>query len=136
ELRDIAELSAGHPAYVQRAAYHLFQSKLQPGLDWRAAYLAEARERPVPGAPLPPAVFEGQGQGRLGGSSYGGAQFAGARPAPELLPLPEALPILPLALPLLGALLLLVATGSLALALLVAGVGFAGTLLWLRRGRL
>src|SRR5262245_35386950 len=108
ELREIADLSAGHPAYVQRAAYHLFQSKLEPGLDWRAAYLAEARERPVPGAPLPPAVFEGQGNGRLEGSSYGEDQYAGARDAPELLPLPEVLPILPWAIALLVALLLFV----------------------------
>jgi AAA domain len=135
ELREIAELSAGHPAYVQRAAYHLFQSKLEPGLDWRAAYLAEARERPVPGAPLPPAVFEGQGHGRLAQSSYGEDQYGGASDAPELLPLPEALPILPWALPLLGALLLLIATGSLALALLAAGIGLAGGLLWMRRRR-
>ncbi|HEX5688747.1 MAG TPA: ATP-binding protein, partial [Roseiflexaceae bacterium] len=49
ELREIADLSAGHPAYVQRAAFHLFQSKIDPGIDWRAAYLAEARSRPIPG---------------------------------------------------------------------------------------
>ena len=65
ELREIVHLSAGHPAYVQRAAYHVFQSKLDPRLDWRASYLAEARERPVPGAPLPSSVFDGRGQGRL-----------------------------------------------------------------------
>jgi AAA domain len=135
ELREIASVSVGHPAYVQRAAYHLFQSKLDPGLDWRAAYLAEAREQPVPGAPLPPAVFEGQGQGRLAQSSYGEEQYAGAHAGPELLPLPEAPPLLPCAIPLLGALLLIVATGSLPLALLAAGVGCAGALLWTRRGR-
>jgi hypothetical protein len=60
ELHELATLSMGHPAYLQRAAYHLFQSRQQAGYDWRSAYLDEARERPVPGAPLPPAVFEGE----------------------------------------------------------------------------
>ncbi len=58
-LRALNILSAGHPTYVQRAAYHLFIAKICPGYDWRAAYLEEAGERPVPGAPLPPSVFDG-----------------------------------------------------------------------------
>ncbi|HMQ34027.1 MAG TPA: AAA family ATPase, partial [Chloroflexaceae bacterium] len=61
ELRSLAELSAGHPAYLQRAAYHLYEARTRPGYDWRAAYLAEARERPVIGAPLPPELFRGEG---------------------------------------------------------------------------
>ncbi len=135
ELNEIARLSAGHPAYVQRAAYHLFQSKIDPSLDWRAAYLAEARAQPVPGAPLPPGVFEGRGQGRVGQSSYGEEQGAARRPAPDLRPLPGTPPLLPWAIPVLGALLLLSTTGSLALALLAAGVGAAAALLWTRHGR-
>ncbi len=59
ELHDLNVLSAGHPAYLQRAAFHLFQARQQPGYNWRAAYVQEARTRPIPGAPLPPGVFEG-----------------------------------------------------------------------------
>jgi hypothetical protein len=60
DLRNLADLSARHPAYLQRAAFHLFQAKIQPGYDWRTAYLQEVRERPVPGAALPPGVFESE----------------------------------------------------------------------------
>jgi hypothetical protein len=59
ELRQLSTLSMGHPAYLQRAAFHLFRAHQLPDYDWQAAYLKEASERPVPGAPLPPAVFEG-----------------------------------------------------------------------------
>jgi hypothetical protein len=59
ELAALTKLSAGHPAYLQRAAFHLFRAKREPHYNWRAAYLAEARELPVPGAPLPPSAFEG-----------------------------------------------------------------------------
>jgi Cdc6-like AAA superfamily ATPase len=133
ELRDIAELSAGHPAYVQRAAFHLFQSKLDPGVDWRAAYLVEARDRPIPGAPLPPAIFEGQGQGRLAQSAYGEEQYAGAGRVPQQLQVPETPPLLLFAIPLLGALLVLVLTGSPVAALLAGVVAAIGVWLWLRR---
>ena len=132
ELRAIADLSAGHPAYVQRAAYHLFRSKLDPSVDWRMAYLVEARERPVPGAPLPPAVFEGQGQGRMAESSYGGEQYAGAGQAPQQLPLPETPAVLPFALPLLVALLALALGAGLLLALLAGVIVAAGVILWRR----
>lgn len=70
ELRQIAALSNGHPAYLQRAAYHLFEAHARPGYDWRAAYLREAQERPVPGAPLPPAIFAGE-EADPEGSSFG-----------------------------------------------------------------
>ncbi|NTU84438.1 MAG: ATP-binding protein [Chloroflexales bacterium] len=60
ELRALGELSVGHPAYLQRAAFHLYESRSRLDYDWRAAYLAEARERPIPGAPLPPEVFRGE----------------------------------------------------------------------------
>jgi hypothetical protein len=135
ELRAIGDLSAGHPAYVQRAAYHLFQSKLDPSVDWRVAYLVEARERPVPGAPLPPAVFEGQGQTRVAQSGYSGEQYTGAGYAPQQLPLPETPAVLPFVLPLLAALLTLALGGDLPLALLAGVVVAAGVILWRRRPR-
>ncbi len=132
ELRAIADLSAGHPTYVQRAAYHLFQSKIDPSVDWRTAYLVEARERPVPGAPLPPAVFEGQGQGRVAQSSYGGEQYAGAGQVPQQLPLPETPAVLPFVLPLLVALLALALGASLPLVLLAGVVAAVAIILWRR----
>jgi hypothetical protein len=133
ELREIATLSAGHPAYVQRAAYHLFQSKLDPSIDWRVAYRVEARDRPVPGAPLPPSVFEGQGQGRVAHSGYGGEQYAGASQAPQQRPLPESPPVLLLLVPLLVGLLALAITNSLPLALLAGVLSAAGAIFWRRR---
>lgn len=60
DYSEIMALSAGHPAYVQRAAFQLFKAKLDPSYSWKVAYLSEARERPVPGAALPPAIFEGR----------------------------------------------------------------------------
>ena len=60
DLHNLADLSARHPAYLQRAAFHLFQAKIQPGYDWRAAYRQEVRERPIPGAALPPSMFESE----------------------------------------------------------------------------
>ena len=133
ELRDITALSAAHPAYVQRAAFHLFQSKLDPSIDWRAAYLAEAHARPVPGAPLPPAVFEGQRQGQVAQSVYGEEQYGGVGNIPQQLPLPEMTPLLPLAIVLLGALLIWLITSSLPLALLIGIGGLIGVGLRSRR---
>lgn len=83
ELRTLAALSAGHPAYLQRAAYHLYEAHARPGYDWRAAYLAEAREQPVPGSPLPPEAFRGEGEAAREESSYG---EGGAAPAPARQP--------------------------------------------------
>jgi hypothetical protein len=82
ELREVATLSVRHPAYVQRAAFHLFRSHTQPDYDWRAAYLAEADERPVPGAPLPPAIFEGDEAGAVL-AFYGDYAGTGGRPPLE-----------------------------------------------------
>jgi hypothetical protein len=135
ELREITDLSAGHPAYVQRAAYHLFQSKIDPSVDWRAAYRVEARDRPVPGAPLPPSVFEGQGQGRVARSGYGGEQYAGAGPAPQQRPLPESPVVLPFLIPLIVASLALALGSGLALAALAGVLSAVGLLLWQRRRR-
>jgi hypothetical protein len=135
ELREAAAISAGHPAYLQRAMFHLFEARGRPDYDWRAAYLAEAREQPVPGAPLPPEAFVGQGdavrdEGR-------GGDLA-TRPAPAL---PAAPPggdlggLLNAALPLVLALIALQILGNwfVALVVLVAGYGVVAALA--RRGR-
>ena len=109
ELTELAVLSTGHPAYLQRAAFHLYRHKLDPAVDWRAAYLAEARDQPIPGAPLPPAIFEGEADGALGSSRYD--QEEGDREAngPLLRPLPELPAILFYMLPVLvGTLLALI----------------------------
>jgi AAA domain len=135
ELHEIARLSAGHPAYVQRAAYHLFQSKIDPSVDWRIAYLLEARERPVPGAPLPPAVFEGQGQGRMAQSGYGSGEYTGAGQAPQQLQLPETPAVLPILSSLLVALLVLALGGGLLVVLLAGVVVGVGVILWQRRAQ-
>lgn len=124
ELRALAELSAGHPAYLQRAAYHLYEARTRPGYDWRAAYLAEVRERPVIGAPLPPELFRGEGAGEDEAALHpeGAADAARARPPAARLEL-SIRPFLEAALPLLVALLAWRLSGSwpVALALLAAG---------------
>ena len=136
DLHELARVSAAHPAYLQRAAYHLFQSKLYPGLNWRAAYFAEAREHPIPGAPLPPAVFQGERSERMADSTFdeegGLAQGAGAPPAQPELELNTALfALLPFVV---GALLYLV-SGSLLGAVLVVVVGLALVVAWSRRAK-
>lgn len=61
DLRELSTLSLNHPAYLQRAAYHLYITRSgQQDYDWRTAYMNEAQDRPVPGAPLPPEVFSGE----------------------------------------------------------------------------
>lgn len=134
EMRALVEVSAAHPAYVQRAAFHLFQSKCDPSIDWRAAYLAEARMRPVPGAPLPPAIFEGGSQ-RLGERSvYGNEPFVGDErrlPSVDVLEVPQAVLVM---VPLLVAALLVVLTGNVPLALLVVVASVAGGF-WYRARR-
>jgi hypothetical protein len=109
DLRRLGALSAGHPAYLQRAAYHLYRAKLSPEVRWVEEYLAEARNRPIPGAPLPPSAFEGE---RADGapSVYDELTEGEAAPAePQLLQLPEPptalLYLLPVALGLLLGLL-------------------------------
>jgi hypothetical protein len=133
EVQQINELSGAHPAYVQRAAFHLYQSKLDPTVDWRAAYRAEVQSRPIPGAPLPPAVFEGQRRDRVEQSSYGAEQDGRASQAPGLFDLPEAAPALALVIPLLVGALLLALTGSVWIALLGALLGTVVAGLWLRQ---
>jgi hypothetical protein len=136
ELRQLIELSAAHPAYVQRAAFHLYQSKLDPSIDWRAAYLLEARERPVPGAPLPPAIFEGRQQEQVTQSGYGEVSTDQPSDGPVQLPLPDAAPILILLAALILALLGYLLSGSLLLACAAAIVGAAAAALWPRLRRL
>jgi hypothetical protein len=104
ELRELATLSARHPAYIQRAAFHLFRSHTQPDYDWRAAYLEEASERPVPGAPLPPAVFEGDEVGSVL-AFYGDYAGTAGRPALERPQLSGMGDLLALVVPFVAALL-------------------------------
>jgi hypothetical protein len=133
DIRAVAELSAAHPAYVQRAAYHLYQSKIDPGYDWRTAYRVDVQSRPIPGAPLPPAVFEGAGGQSIGPSSYGDALSERSRASPAQLPLPEVPRVVALlAVVLLVATLIFAATRSLGLLLVVAVIGGAATLWWWR----
>ena len=133
ELRQVIELSAAHPAYVQRAAYHLYQSKLDPSIDWRIAYLLEARELPIPGAPLPPAIFEGRRQEQVAQSGYGDVSSEQASSGPIQLPLPDAAPILILLAALIPALLVYLISGSL---LLSIGAAIAGAVVAALRPRL
>ena len=135
ELRQLIELSAAHPAYVQRAAYHLYQSKLNPSIDWRVAYLLEARERPIPGAPLPPAIFDGRRQAQVGQSAYGDISSAPSPSGPVQLALPDAAPILIFLAALLLALLAYLLSGSLLLAIAAAIVGATLAALWPRLRR-
>lgn len=130
ELREATALSAGHPAYLQRVMYHLFESHVRPGYDWRAAYLAEARERPIPGAPLPPEIF-------MGDDSDDGAERGGEKPTTRRArTLPDAAPggdlggLLSAALPLVVALAAFQLIGNwlVALGVLVGGYGVVALL--------
>ncbi|GAB4434283.1 MAG: ATP-binding protein [Chloroflexi bacterium OHK40] len=123
ELRELAALSAGHPAYLQRAAYHLFEAKVDAGYDWRAAYLAEASERPVPGAPLPPEAFLGTGEAARDEGRIGELAPTGTRGAAEAMSAGGLGGLVAAALPLVIALVVLRISGNwlLTLGLLVAG---------------
>ncbi|MFQ3663342.1 MAG: AAA family ATPase [Chloroflexaceae bacterium] len=135
ELRELAAISAGHPAYLQRAMFHLFETRGRPDYDWRAAYLAEARERPVPGAPLPPEAFEGQGDAARD-EGRGGELISRQAPPLPAAPLGGDLGgLLNAALPLVLALIALQALGNwlVALGVLAAGYGVVAALA--RRGR-
>jgi hypothetical protein len=136
DLREIARVSAAHPAYLQRAAYHLFQSKLFPGLNWRAAYFTEAREHPVPGAPLPPAVFQGEQSERVAESTYGEESDAERRPSgPTPMPDLELDTALFALLPFVAGGLLYLVSGSLVGAVLVVLLGLALVTAWSRWAR-
>ncbi len=126
---ELVRLSASHPAYLQRAAYHRFIAEQDPTYDWRARYLAEAREQPVPGAPLPPEAFVGDGTPNVASSVYGelesvqASQSAPSPPAEGIVPLVAAL------IPLLIGLGTLQYTGNWLLAALTLGAGYG--LAWL-----
>lgn len=123
DLRDLAALTLGHPAYLQRAAYHLYIRRSGNSADdWEAAYLAEAAERPIPGAPLPPAIFEGDRTASLSASVFNSPDplYRRAIHKPEIAA-PDALLLLPLA----GGVLVWVVAGS----LLAGGAVFLGLLL-------
>ena len=133
ETRELAELSGAHPAYLQRAAFHLYRSKLDPGYDWRAAYRVEARDRPIPGAPLPPAVFEGERGPRVERSSYGEAAADQSPTRPAQRPLPDAAPALFALVALLAAVLAFALTRSWLVAAVAAAAGLAAAVLWRRK---
>lgn len=124
ELDELAILSAGHPAYLQRAAYHLFQCKQDPEYGpWQAAYLTEARERPIPGAPLPPAIFEGATSFDGPLSQYELVDGVLQHTGPQLLPIPEAPPILLYLLPLcLAGVVALVSSPPVAVVVALGGI--------------
>lgn len=136
ETREIIELSAAHPAYVQRAAFYLFQSKTGGSPDWQAAFRAEVRERPVPGAPLPPAVFQGGALTGVAQSSYGGAaEGAQAKGAPPQHALPEIAGLAGVAVGLVAFLVVFLLSRSWLIALLAGIVGLVVMALQLRRRR-
>ncbi len=104
DIHELIQLSVGHPAYLQRAAFHLFRAYTKEGYDWRAAYLSEAQDRPVPGAPLPPAVFEG-GEGESVESFFGYQPGSGPGRHVEPLEMTDLRDFLPVLLLLIAALL-------------------------------
>lgn len=125
ELRELAALSNGHPAYLQRAAFHLFEAHTRPGYGWRAAYLREAQERPVPGAPLPPAIFAGE-EADPEDSSFGElAEGEAPRPRRQAMEIAEPGSLIAAGLPLVLALFVLAlgAGWPIALAVLIGGYG-------------
>lgn len=124
EIRELEVLSAAHPAYLQRAAFHLFESKFQPGQNWRAAYLQEVRDQPVAGAPLPPEVFAGAEARAIEASIYGNEPAEQARVTQRRqVVAPEHDSILVGAIPLLLGILVAIILGNPLLGLLVAVVG-------------
>jgi len=80
DIGKLTTLSAGHPAYLQRAAFHLFNAKMQPGYNWQAAYREEVHTQPVPGAMLPPGAFEGDYAGESVTTYYPAAGDTPKRP--------------------------------------------------------
>lgn len=130
ELRELAALSTGHPAYLQRAMFHCFEAHRQPAYDWRAAYLAEARERPIPGAPLPPEAFVGQGGAARDEGQFGELAERSTSALPDVPAAGGLGDLLGAALPLVAALLTLQLTGNwlAALGLLIVGYGLVALL--------
>ncbi|GAB4121775.1 MAG: ATP-binding protein [Roseiflexaceae bacterium] len=132
ETRQLAALSAGHPAYLQRAAYHLFRFKRNPEVRWIDDYLIEARNRPIPGAPLPPSVFEGA-DGDADPSRYDDLVEGDIPPArPNLQALPEVPLFLIYLIPLLIGVLLGM-LGWIAAGVVVALAGSTAIWWWAKR---
>ncbi len=132
ELRELSTISVGHPAYLQRAAFHLFRARKQPDYDWHAAYFAEAQERPVPGAPLPPAVFEGS-EAAAALASYGYPTEGTTPHAPERVRIARAADLLTIFLPLIAGLLAWQIAQSWLIGLLILLAGFALAIVIARR---
>lgn len=131
DLRELSNLSLNHPAYLQRAAYHLFIARNgNPAYDWRAAYLAEAAERPIVGAPLPPGVFVGEPP-VFSWSSFAG-EYSGQRPHIEVPQLGDLADLGRLLVPTIGGLLAWQVGGHLWLGGLVAGLLVLGVWLFSR----
>jgi hypothetical protein len=133
QLRDLAFLSAGHPAYLQRAAFHLFKSYLEPGYNWQEAYLNEARNMPITGAPLPPEVFAGQGSSSIEESGYGELGSQPGRAAPPYATLEGPGALLAAIMPLIIAILVAIISGIWWLGVLVGVVGYAIVAVVMRR---
>lgn len=123
ELRALGLLSAGHPAYLQRAAYHLFRSRFEPDYNWREAYLDEAREQPIAGAPLPPEVFQGEEMRMRNEARYGELAQQAEQAAAQGLELSGQGGLVAAVLPLIAALVALQISGNwlLASAILIGG---------------
>lgn len=134
EVRDLNALSAGHPAYFQRAAFHLFNAKTQPDYDWRALYLEEAREQPVPGAPLPPGVFESDAARAPESVFHDPGGAGGQAPRTSVPQLEEQGSLVAALLLLVAAFLALQLTGSWLVAGMVVIVGIALIVFIERRG--
>ncbi len=128
DLRELSALSLNHPAYLQRAAYHLYIARSsQPTYDWRTAYMDEAQDRPVPGAPLPPGVFSGEVQ-QFSWSSFEG-DYSGSRERIEAPQIGDLGDLLRLLVPAIGGLLAWQVAGNLLIGLLVAVL--LGGVFWL-----
>jgi hypothetical protein len=135
ELRELYALSAGHPAYLQRAAYHLYEARQNPAYAWRAAYLREAHDMPIPGAPLPPEVFESEETRRRAELGLDDGDGAGGRGPLQTYELPSTGVIGPLLVLLAAPLAYLVSGSWLVAALVLALALLAVALLHGRKPR-
>jgi hypothetical protein len=123
-IYELARLSAGHPAYLQRAAYHRFIAEQDPSYDWKARYFAEAREQPIPGAPLPPEAFVGEGTAGANDSIYGELESAETQRSAPLPPAAGIAGLLTALIPLLIGLVTLQLTGNWLFAGMALAIGY------------
>lgn len=131
-LQQLYRLSQGHPAYLQRAAFHLFQAKLDAEYNWVQAYLAEAQGQPIPGAPLPPLVFEGAQQ-EIERAAYAEVEGESEAPPPPTFDLDQPSGLLFYGLPLLLGFLLVLTTQNVWFGVIVAVIGLVVVVLAMRR---